>query len=69
LTSLYLTGGQQRASRPLISDPKEWYEYQNGLILDVDTGTGKAVTKLSYVSPPEACAAYDPEILFKSGTV
>jgi len=69
LTSLYLTGGQQRAPRPFISDPKEWYEYQNGLILDVDTGTGKAVTKLSYVSPPESCAAHDPEILFKSGTV
>lgn len=69
VTSLYLTGGQQRAPRPLIADPTQWYEYQQGLILEVDTQTKEVTTRLSYVSPPDACAAQDPEILFKSAFV
>lgn len=66
-SSLYVVGGQQRTLRPLLADEKEWYEYQKGLILEINPATGDATTKLAYVSPPAACAPKDPEILFKSG--
>jgi len=68
MKSLYVTGAQQRSDRPLLDDDQNWYDYQKGLILRVDVGTGKAETCVEYVSPPEACAPGDP-ILFKGGTV
>lgn len=67
--SLYVVGGKQRELRPLISDPKSWYEYESGLILQIDLGSGTVTTPLTYVSPPEACVAEEPEVLFKSGTL
>ncbi len=66
---LYVAGGQQRSLRGLAADMDSWYEYQKGLILDVDVATGAASVAIEYVSPPEACPADDPAILFKSGTL
>jgi hypothetical protein len=46
-----------------------WYEYQKAILLELDTRERHATVKLEYVSPPEACPAEDPAILFKSGTL
>jgi hypothetical protein len=69
MRSLYVTGGQQRVGRPLTASATDWYEYQLGLILEVIPETGEVCRRVEYVSPPEACAAENPQILFKSGTV
>jgi hypothetical protein len=69
LSRLYVVGGQQRTLRGLTADMDSWYEYQKGLILDLDTQTGKASVKVDYVSPPDVCPPTDPAILFKSGTL
>ena len=65
---LYVVGGQQRALRP-ISAGLDWYEFQKGLIVEVDTETGEQHVRVDYVSPPDACVADDPVVLFKSSTV
>jgi len=69
MRSLYVTGGQQRAPRPLAADSNDWYEYRQGLILEVVPETGEVHRRVEYVSPPAACAAENPQILFKSGTL
>ncbi len=66
---LYVAGGQQRSLRGLTADMDSWYEYQKGVILDLETATGAAHVVVDYVSPPDACSAEDPAILFKSGTL
>jgi hypothetical protein len=66
--SLYVTGGEQREQRPLLADSNDWYEYRRGLILEVFPRTGEVRERVSYVSPPEHCAAERPQILFKSGS-
>ena len=66
---LYVVGGQQRTLRPLTAGVQDWYEYQKGIILDLDTGSRQATLAVEYVSPPEACPPESPAILFKSGTV
>jgi hypothetical protein len=66
---LYVAGGQQRSLRPLTAGMDGWYEYQKGVILDLDTTTGALSTAVEYVSPPEACPPEEPAILFKSGTL
>ena len=68
MSSLYVTGGRQRAPRPLMADAKDWYEYREGLILEVFPETGEVRARVAYVSPPAVCAAESPQILFKSGT-
>jgi hypothetical protein len=65
---LYITGGQQRALRPLGSG-NDWYEYQKGLILEVDPETRRVEQRVEYVSPPEAAPDEDPIILFKSASL
>src|SRR5437660_260069 len=65
---LYVVGGQQREGRPLLATPS-WYEYHKGLVLDVEVGTGRAVTCLEYVSPPEVRAEGTPPILFKCASL
>jgi hypothetical protein len=67
--SLYVTGGQQRQLRSILADTNDWYEYQRGLILEVTPETGGVQTCVAYVSPPNACAESDPQVLFKSGTL
>lgn len=64
---LYIVGGQQRTLRPMHA-LQDWYQYQRGLILDLDVQSGEARTVVSYVSPAEACPPDEPTILFKSGT-
>jgi hypothetical protein len=68
MASLYVVGGRQKSSRPLLADDQNWYEYQKGVILRVNVEDGSAETCVEYVSPPEACAPGDP-ILFKAGTI
>jgi hypothetical protein len=66
---LYVGGGQQRGLRPLSAGVDGgWYEYQNGIILDLDTRTGLASVAVEYVSPAESTPTEEPAILFKSGT-
>ncbi|HJZ47163.1 MAG TPA: hypothetical protein VKE41_08355 [Roseiflexaceae bacterium] len=69
MRSLYVTGGQQRTGRPLTASATDWYEYQQGLILEVIPETGEVHRRVAYVSPPEACAEENPQILFKSGAL
>ena len=66
---LYVVGGQQRTLRGLTADMDSWYEYQKGLILELDTPSGAAHTVVEYVSPADAVPAEQPAILFKSGTL
>jgi hypothetical protein len=66
--SVYVIGGQQRSDRPLLALPS-WYEYQKGLVLQVDLGTGVVEARLDYASPPEVVPDEQPTILFKSGTL
>ncbi len=69
MRNLYVTGGRQRQLRPIMADSQDWYEYQQGLILEVTPETGAVQRRVEYVSPPDACAAENPQILFKSGTL
>jgi hypothetical protein len=66
---LYVVGGQQRTLRGMTADMDSWYEYQKGLILELDSPSGEARTVVEYVSPPEACPEEAPAILYKSGTL
>lgn len=68
MNSLYVTGGRQRERRPLLADSNDWYEYGQGLILEVFPETGEVQTRVAYVSPPGTCAPERPQVLFKSGT-
>lgn len=67
---LYVAGGQQRGLRTM-SDAlaDHWYEYQKGVVLDLDTATRRASVPVEYVTPADACPAEAPAILFKSGTL
>ena len=67
-TALYVIGGRQRELRPL-SAGEDWYEYQNGIIVEVDVAGGSALRSLEYTSPAEARPDEDSTILFKSGTL
>jgi hypothetical protein len=66
---LYVAGGQQRSQRGLRDGVDGWYEYQKGLVLEVDTSSGDAQVRVDYVTPSEACPPEEPAILFKSGTL
>lgn len=67
-TTLLVIGGRQRELRPL-SAGEDWYEYQNGVIVEVDVASGAAARSIEYESPREARPDEDATILFKSGTV
>lgn len=69
MISLYVTGGRQRERRPLLADAQDWYEYEQGLLLEVCPETGAATTRVAYTSPPGTCAADRPQVLFKSATL
>ncbi len=62
---LYVAGGQQRTLRGLTADMDSWYEYQKGLILELDTKTGQASTVVDYFSPVAATPDESPAIIFK----
>ncbi len=65
---LYVVGGQQRKLRPVRAHFGDWYEYQKGVALRMDTATGKSRTMVEYESPEGSAPAVDPAIIFKSGT-
>ena len=67
--SLYVVGGQQRSLRPIRAHFGDWYEYQKGVVVRVDTRTGTAEAVHDHVTPADACPPEDPAILFKSGTL
>jgi hypothetical protein len=66
---LYIAGGQQRALRPMSAVGQDWYEYQKGIVVELDTASGESETRVEYVSPPEAAEVDSPRVLFKSGTL
>jgi len=66
--ALYVVGGQQRFRRSILDQDQQWYDYQSGIVLRVDSQTGFSKQVLNYVSSPETCAPGDP-ILFKSATL
>lgn len=68
MTSLLITGGQQKAIRSQFGT-KDWREYHKGMILGIETKTGGRCTSIEYFSPPEATSDDRPEVIFKSGTV
>ncbi len=67
LEPLYVLGGQQRGARPM-SGGLDWYEYERGLILEVDPASGTVVRRVAYESPPGSRVAEDPVVLFKSAS-
>jgi hypothetical protein len=69
MSGLYVIGGQQRHARALLEGEPGWYKYHKGMILYVDRITGSAECQVEYVSPPDVCAAEEPAILFKCGTL
>jgi hypothetical protein len=68
MRSMYAVGGQQREARPVLARPS-WYEYRKGLVLEIDLDSGRAITRLEYVSPPEVRAEGEPPVLFKCATL
>lgn len=67
MNSIYVVGGQQRELRTLLSD-QQWYNYEQGLIIEVEPESAQLTQRVAYVSPPEVCPDEDPPILFKSAT-
>lgn len=65
---LYVVGGQQAGPRSLLDHDQQWYDYQKGLILQVEPRSGQAATRMAYVSPPGTHGPGQP-VLFKAGTV
>ena len=68
LGRLYVLGGQQRGARPM-SGGLDWYEYERGLILEVDPVSGSVERRVAYQSPPGSRVEEDPVVLFKSATL
>jgi hypothetical protein len=64
---LYVVGGQQAAPRSVLDHDQQWYDYQQGLILQVDPAGGQTTTRMVYVSPPGTHGPGQP-VLFKAGT-
>lgn len=69
MKTLYVVGGKQRSLRLLTADPVQWYDFDQGLIFEVDSGTYKVRRCFDYVSSPDAGPEQNPSILFKSGTI
>src|SRR4051794_19956192 len=69
LRSLYVVGGRQRSLRPVRAHFGDWYEYESGVLLQVDTAKGTARQVVEYRTPAAECPPEDPAVLFKSGTL
>ncbi len=67
--SLYVVGGRQRSLRPVRAHFGDWYEYESGVVLQVDTATGALRQVVDYQTPAADCPPDDPAILFKSGSL
>ena len=69
LSSLYVVGGRQRSLRPVRAHFGDWYEYESGVLLHIDTRSGVARQVVEYQTPAAECPPEDPAVLFKSGTL
>jgi len=69
MSTLYVTGGEQRNARAMTEGDGFWYKYHKGVVLEVETLTGTVKTVAEYVSPASVCAEEEPAILFKCGTL
>ncbi len=67
--SLYVVGGRQRSLRPVRAHFGDWYEYESGVLLHIDTASGAARQVVEYRTPAAECPPEEPAILFKSGTL
>jgi hypothetical protein len=70
MSRLYVLGGRQR--KPGLEEgtfKDEWYLYEAGLILEVDTESGAARTCVEYRSPREARAGEQSAAHFHTGAV
>src|SRR5215468_3248180 len=68
MQKLYVLGGRQR--KALLKNPiKEWHWYEAGLILEVDTKSGKVRTCVEYNTPKDARASDQASINFHSGAL
>jgi len=67
MSSLYVLGARQRAS--LVKHEEEWNLYDEAVILEVNSDTGRVVKRVEYKSLEEAKAARNSSIVFKSGTL
>lgn len=69
IRSLYVVGGQQRQARSLGEVSRDWHGYNRGRVVQVNVASGTGEARVTYASPPEACADVEPEILFQSGAL
>jgi hypothetical protein len=66
-TRFYISGGRQRSS--LFRKLEEWQSSEQALLIELDPVTGKSITRVAHVSPPEVCADELPAITFKAATL
>ena len=65
---LYIVGGKQRETRSVTDNDPNWYSYQSGLVLKVDTDNDVVETCFEYMSREGTCLPGDA-VLFKSGSI
>jgi len=63
---LLVTGGKQRRSA-IWQD--EWHYFEEAVISEITVATGAVRVCKRYRTPADACAAEDPGVLFKAGTL
>ena len=69
MADLFIIGGQQRYLRPLLADDATWYEYQKGIIIQLDTLKDTSRSVIEYVSPNESRSENEAATLFKSAAI
>jgi outer membrane protein assembly factor BamB len=62
--NIYVIGGKEKNGLN-----EEWHQYEKGIILKVNSNTGKIHPCKEYISPTEVCPPNNPSILFKAGTI
>jgi hypothetical protein len=67
MSSLLVTGGQQKGRRSSLTGAEDWREYHKGVILSVDTTAGTCCKQLEYATPTTVSSRH--ESLFKTGTI
>jgi hypothetical protein len=68
MTALYVVGGRQKRGVDT-ARTHEAHHYGAGVIVCVNPETGSVRSCVEHITPPEACPAHDPSIVFKSGTL
>src|SRR5579864_703079 len=67
MANLYVLGARQKKLR--LKEEPEWNLYEAALILELDTDTGRAQTRVEYKTPEEACSTDKASHVFKAGTI